>query len=405
MAESSKETTQRSLGRRLRARMPVSPFPSHWNKWAKRGALAGLAVLVLGLAALSILVRGDDDESKAAPAIQASKEVRKVVNSMSIGQKADQVVISGFEGTDGALDLAGSAQLGGLLVGPGNWFGVSNGKKLLAQIKEAGSTGGRIPPLIVGRQEGGVYRSYADLPPAEGQRELGGTNDPTRASAWAEKTSNALGDVGFNLNLAPIADVSTLDSPLADRAFSDDAEQVTVLTRGAVRGCRKGSVACATPYFPGFGAASQSTNEGPATVSLDVGSLEARDLAPFRAAIDEKVPGIVISLALYAAYDPVTPAALSPSVVGGVLRDELGYRGVAISDDLSAGSAATGIPASQAAVRAIIAGTDMALVSNPKQAAAARKAILKSARSGGLPAARLDQAVARVITLKQRLGL
>ena len=83
---------------------------------------------------------------------------------------------------------------------------------------------------------------------------------------------------------------------------------------------------------------------GPASVGLDVASLEIRDLAPFKAAIAEKVPAVVVSLGLYAAYDPVTPAALSPSIAGDLLRDQLGFKGVAISDDLSAGGLATGLP-------------------------------------------------------------
>lgn len=404
MAESPKETTPRSLGRRLRSHLPVSPLTSDSNKWAKRGVLAGIVVLVLGGALASILLQGDDGSSEAAPAIQASKRVQKVVNSLSLVQKADAVVISGFDGTGGATQLAGSSQIGGLLVGPEDWFGVAKGKALIAQIHSAGSTGGRISPLVVGRQEGGIYRSYPDLPPAVGQREVG-TGTPAEAAEWAEETGRALANAGFNVNLAPIADVATLDSPLSDRAFGDDDELVGAITAASVRGCRGTGIACATPYFPGLGAASASTSDGPATVGLSTEELAARDLFPFRNAIKGGVPAIVLSLALYSAYDPVTPGALSPSVAQALLRDELGFKGVAISDDLSVGVAATGVPAPDAAVRALIAGTDMALVSNPKQAAAARKAILESARSGGLPTSRLDQAVARVITLKQKLGL
>jgi beta-N-acetylhexosaminidase len=405
MAESPKETTPRSLGRRLRAHVPVSPLSSHWNKWGLRGLLAGILVLALGGALASILLQGGDDESQAAPALDASKRVAKVVNSMSLGQKADAVVISGFEGTDGATQLAGEAQLGGLLVGPEDWFGVAKGKALNAQIHSAGSTGGRIPPLVVARQEGGVYRSYPDLPPALGQREVAATGDPAEATSWATETGNALANAGFDLNLAPIADVATLDSPLSDRAFGDDAQLVGAMTSASVRGCRDTGIACATPYFPGLGASSGSTSEGPATVGLSANELAARDLLPFRNAIKGGVPAIVLSLALYSAYDPVTPAALSPSVAGGLLRDQLGFKGVAISDDLSAGVAATGIAAPQAAAQALTAGIDMAVVSNQAQATAARKAILEAARSGGLPAARLDQAVARIVTLKQKLGL
>jgi beta-N-acetylhexosaminidase len=92
-------------------------------------------------------------------------------------------------------------------------------------------------------------------------------------------------------------------------------------------------------------------------------------------------------------------------VAGTLLRTELGFKGLAISDDLTAGSAATGMPAPQAAVQALTAGTDVALISNAKQATAARQAILKAARAGSIPAARLDQALARILLVKQKLGL
>ena len=144
------------------------------------------------------------------------------------------------------------------------------------------------------------------------------TTGPAGA-AWAGETATALGNAGFDLNLAPIADVSTLDSPLSDRAFSDDVRQVTAMTRASVRGCRDKEAVCATPYFPGLGAASQSTSEGPATVSLDIGSLEARDLAPFRAAINENVPGVVVSLAV-GTFASIGPARWSAEPPGSTRR-------------------------------------------------------------------------------------
>ena len=199
--------------------------------------------------------------------------------------------------------------------------------------------------------------------------------------------------------------MATLDSPLSDRAFGDDPELVTAMTAASVRGCRRSGLACATPHFPGLGAASGSTDEGPATVGLDAASLNVRDLEPFRAAIAERVPAVVVSLALYAAYDPVTPAALSPPIVKGLLREDLGFKGVAISDDLSAGGPALGLPAPDAAVQALAAGIDLVVVSDPGQAAKVRKAILQAARSGAIPATRLKEAISRVLSLKQRLGL
>jgi beta-N-acetylhexosaminidase len=401
-----KEKTPRAWWRSVRSHLPTSPLPKRWDTRVQRLAVAGAIVLVLGAALASILIqRGGGDDGGKGETTKAAAPVEKAARALSPVQEVDAVVVSGFEGSDSGARLARDAQLGGLLVGPEDWFGTFKGRTMLSRLRAQSAAGGRIPPLIVGVQEGGVYRAYPGLPPALGQREIAATNDPAQAIEWAAGTSRALGKAGFDLNLAPIADVATLDSALSDRAFSDDPELVTAMTAASVRGCRQGGIACATPYFPGLGAASGSIADGPATVGLDAASLELRDLAPFKAAIAEKVPAVVVSLAFYAAYDPVTPAALSPSIAGDLLRDELGFKGVAISDDLSAGVLATGLPPSEAAIRALAAGIDLVVISDPAAAAKARKAILEAARSGAIPPARLKEAIARVLSLKQRLGL
>ena len=371
-------------------------------KWL---AVAGAVVLVGAAVALILIQRGGDDADEETRGQKAAAPVEKAAKGLSRVQEVDAVVVSGFDTSDAGAKLARGAQLGGLLIGAENWFDTFKGRTLLSRLRAQSAAGGRIPPLIVGVQEGGIYRAYPGLPPALGQREIAATGDPAEAIEWAEGTGRALEKTGFDLNLAPIADVATLDSPLSDRAFGDDPELVTAMTAASVRGCRRSGLACATPHFPGLGAASGSTDEGPATVGLDAASLDVRDLEPFRAAIAERVPAVVVSLALYAAYDPVTPAALSPPIVKGLLREDLGFKGVAISDDLSAGGPALGSPAPDAAVQALAAGIDLVVVSDPGQAAKVRKAILQAARSGAIPATRLKEAISRVLSLKQRLGL
>lgn len=400
------EQTPRGAARKLRSRLPVSPLPWKWNERLRWIALGiAVAVVVGGIVAVILVQRSSDSGSEQAKAASAPPEVRKLIKAMSPAQKADEVVITGFDSAASGAQEAGAAQLGGLIVGPEDWPGGAAGPALLGRLHAAGKTGGRIPPLIVGRQEGGIYRSYPDLPPADGQAQIGAADDPAAAKSWALATGRALAGAGFDLNLAPLADIATLDSPLSDRVFSDDPEVVTAMVRSAVQGCGQSGLGCAVPYFPGLGGASQSTEDGPATVSLDTASLDARDLRPFRAAIEQKAPALVISLAFYAAYDPVTPAALSPAVAGGLLRDQLGFKGVAITDDLTAGAITQGIGAPQAAVQALAAGSDMALIGDPGQAAAARKQLTDAIQSGAVPQSRIDEGLARILVLKQRLGL
>lgn len=373
------------------------------------GALA--IVFALGAGAWLLLLRSDGENNGGAPtAIEAelAAPVSDLVSGMSIEDLVDQVLMLGFEGTDSSapiIDELGERQIGGVVVATENWTGVRAGAELITQLRSAGSESDRIAPLLVASQEGGEYRALPDLPPAQTELAIGDADSVAGAELWAAETSAALVDAGFDLNLFPVADVATLDSPVADRAFSDDAAAVSTLTSAALRGCRAEGLACAPLHFPGLGAASQDTSRGPATVSLDAASLSSRDLEPFRAAFAEGAPAVVLSLAFYGAYDTITPGALAEPVATGLLRDELGFEGVAITDDLGSGAVrATGTTA-KAAVKALAAGSDLLQIGSPDDQVGVREAILAAVESGELSEDRLAQAAGRVLELKRAQGL
>ena len=296
-------------------------------------------------------------------------------------------------------------KFGGILVGSRNWTDSVTGTALVSALRAAGREGARIAPLLTSDQEGGEFRALADLPPEQTELDIGNAGDVRAAESWAQDAAAALRTAGFDLDLFPVADVATLTSPLGDRAFSDDTRTVSDLTVAALRGCRDAGLACAPLHFPGLGAASQDTDRGPATVSLDEASLASRDLPPFEAAFRAKAPAVVLSLAFYAAYDPVTPGALSSLIATGLLRDQLGYDGVAITDDLDAGAVRSSYSVRQAAVAALAAGADLLQVDSPDDIDPARKAILDAVSSGELTNERLEEAAGRVLELKRKLGL
>ncbi|MGH2954624.1 MAG: glycoside hydrolase family 3 N-terminal domain-containing protein, partial [Solirubrobacterales bacterium] len=337
-----------------------------------------------------------------------SEPVAALVEELTVEERVDQVLLLGFEGTDATapfFDQVGSRQLGGALIAARNWLDADQGTLLAGELRAVGLAGGRIPPLIVASQEGGRYRSLAGLPPEQTELEIGDAGSIPGTEAWAADAAGALRAAGIDLNLFPVADVATLDSPIADRAFSDDPAIAAQMTAAAVRGCRAGGTACAALHFPGLGAASQDTNRGPATVSLDAASLADRDLLAFRAAFAERVPAVVVSLAFYAAYDPVTPGALAEAVATDLLRDQLRYDGVAITDDLGAGAVRSGHEVREAAVLALGAGTDLVQVSSPADQAGVREALIEAVANGRLAEGRLAEAAGRVLELKRAQGL
>jgi beta-N-acetylhexosaminidase len=391
-----------------------------------RRRVAAVAVAAAATFLIWLLLIREDGAEEGASGVDVTGEVpaavRDLVAEMGVEEKVNGVLLLGFEGTDrGApiVDELRARELGGVLVTSRNWVNSVQLGELLGDLRAAGSSEGLAPPLLAVSQEGGPYRALPDQPPAERQLDIGDAGNPRLAQDSARTAGVALAKLGFDLNLFPVADVAPLDSPIADRAYSDDPEVAAALTAAATRGCRMAGIACAPKHFPGLGAASQDTGEGPATVGLDEISLQNRDLPPFEAAFAEGAPAVVLSHAFYTAYDPVTPASLSPLVTFELLRERLGFQGVAITDDLAAGAIVArgaaaetggGAPAggsavTAAAVAALQAGADMLMISEPEDQAGVADAVLEAVAAGELPEERLDEAVGRVLLLKQQMGL
>jgi beta-N-acetylhexosaminidase len=206
--------------------------------------------------------------------------------------------------------------------------------------------------------------------------------------------------------LGPVLDVGGIESPVASRAFSDDADAVSEYARSAIGGYRRAGILAAPEHFPGLGAATQATDAGPASVGLSIPELIARDLRPFAAAIRSGARAVVVGHASYASDDFVTPASQSSAVIGDLLRERLGFEGLAIADDLASPAVLAHRSIPDAAIRSLRAGADMVLISESRGAQeAAYHGLLNAVRKGELSRTRLDQAVLRVLTAKERAGM
>ena len=382
------------------------PIPS--LRFQARRIAVVLALALIGGAAWFFFIR-DDGDSAEPEKKERERTAREpvsddpVVRKMSVSEQAGQVLMLGFEGTapgaPGVAEIAGNG-LGAVIVRTENWAGRGAGKKLIAALK----AGDGIRPLIAASQEGGEYRSYPDLPPEARALDIAREGPVEAAQDWAKAGSQALAAAGFDLNLFPVADVATLDSPFAGRAFSDDPVQVASLTEAALKGCEEAGIACAPLHFPGLGSASQDTAQGPATVVVDLATLTTRDLLPFRS-VRRIAPAMVVSLGLYPDFDAVVPGALAPSIATDLLRGDVGFRGVAISDDLGAGAVTATYQVREAAVQAIAAGVDLVQIASPEDADGVVEAIEAAVADGEISRERLAQATERVIGLKRDLGL
>jgi beta-N-acetylhexosaminidase len=370
-------------------------------------------LLAAGATALIALAIAGEEDEDSAPVVGISggvpREVRGLVGDLSLEEKVDQVLALGFSGTDATSPILGELrerQIGAVFVAAENWLDAGQAGALIAELEQAGAAGGRVPPLILAAQEGGSARAFGDIPPGRRAVVVGELGDPQGARRWARATGEALASAGVDMNLAPLLDLAPLSSPLAERVFSEDPELAASMGLAAQIGCREAGIACAPAHFPGMGGASADTELGPATVGLDRGTLLRRDLVPFKVSFQAGAPAVVLSHAFFASFDAVTPASQVPAVVDRLLREQLRFEGVAITDDLSAGAVTALGPIRDAAVAALAAGADLLLIERAGEAQeVTRAALLRAVRSGAVSMARLDEAAGRVLRLKQELGL
>jgi len=329
------------------------------------------------------------------------------VSDDSLLRLADAVLIPPFSGTTAPRWLLGALAdgLGGVTLFGNNVLGDT--AALTASLRAACDT----EPIIAIDEEGGdVTRiAYAQGSPYPGNAALGAVDDVglTRKVHWAIGTD--LAELGFNLNLAPCADVlGTTDSPaIGTRSFGSDTDLVARHTAAAVTGLQAAGVAACAKHFPGHGRTSTDSHHALATIEGTLEDLRRRDLPPFSAAIQAGAAAVMPSHLRVPELTGELAASVSAAAITGLLRGEMGFGGVVISDalEMKALRDAYGIPG--AGVRALAAGTDLLCFgrdTDEDMYLAVRSALVSAVRSRELPASRLEESAARVAALRARLA-
>jgi beta-N-acetylhexosaminidase len=336
------------------------------------------------------------------------RRVAAVARRLSTERKVAQLFLFGFRGTDASAEIFGRLRrldLGGIALSASNYVDQGQLSTLAGEAAAVAKRSRHLPPWVFASQEGGDLNSFFDLPPSKAPADL-----PSAAAAQSEARSSAssLRQLGVNAVLGPVVDVGSTEtgSALGARIYSDDPEEVSAYAKATVSAYRAERVFSAVAHFPGLGATDQSTQDGPATVGLGLDELRERDLIPFESAIDAGVPGILIGSALYPFSDFTVPASLSPLVDTQLLRRELKFKGVAMTDDLADPAITTLHTVPEAAVQALRAGADMIYISGTVgDQQAAYIAVLRAVQRGRLPRRRLDEAIGRILLAKQGYNL
>jgi beta-N-acetylhexosaminidase len=358
---------------------------------------------VLALAACSSTSTDPAPTSSPDPAPTAAPDCqhRDAVADLPMDTRLREVLFSGvFTGEPDPIASATFAAASG--VGGMNFLG--NDPEVYANGELAGVTeqGGDIPPFLAVDQEGGRVQRLASLIGSQpSAREMGATMTPAEVQELAAETGRAMADLGLNMDLAPVADVSSqpADAVIGDRAFSDDPAVVTEYAGAYAEGLRSAGIIPVLKHFPGIGSASGNTDFEPAT-SPPLAQLQAVDMVPYETLLQDEPVAVMMGSAVIPDLTDGEPAGLSPAAVD-LLRTDLGFDGVVMTDSLSGAAVSSSYDLPEAAELALIAGVDMVLWDSSGEIEAIVTRLDEAIAAGRLSEDRINEAVARVLDLKQ----
>ena len=336
----------------------------------------------------------------------------------TLEQKAGQLLMVGAE-TSGdqatALDAVSTHHVGNVFIAKPTRSGAGSVRDIVASLTGlvGPETTHDAPMLVATDQEGGEVQvltgsGFSDIPSAMDQS----TQPRDQLVASARTWGKELADVGVNMNLAPVADLVDIDRPSTTepigrwgREYGHDAATVSSKAGAFAEGMQASKVIPTYKHFPGLGRVTANTDTSANVVDSTTNrSTDAAVSVIFGAAIAAGAQVIMVSSATYALIDPSAPAVFSSTIVTEMLRTEMGFTGVVITDDVSAAVQVQGVAAGERAVRAIRAGCDIVLASaDPTVAADMVKALVAAAQSDPAFAARVDESAARVLALKSGL--
>ena len=262
----------------------------------------------------------------------------------------------------------------------------------------------KYPMFIAVDEEGGKVSRLAEKLKVENvgdMSDIGSTGDAAKAYEAMKNVGTYMSGFGFNLNFAPVADVLTNEknTSIGDRAFGNDPVLVAGMVTSAMNGLEEAEVTACIKHFPGLGDASEDTHNGLAVIDKSLDELKATELVPFISAIEGGANMIMVGhMSLPQLVGDNTPATMSKEVISDLLRSELGFNGVVITDAMNMGAITEYYGADEAAIRALKAGADMVLM--PENFETAYEGVIAAVKDGTISEDRINNSLKRVFRIK-----
>lgn len=356
----------------------------------------------------------------ARPAVQGPDAA-----SVALEEKVGQMLLVGFRGTvleedSPILRIIRETHLGGVVLFdydvpsrsfPRNIVSPEQVRRLIQGLQSATP----IPLLVAVDAEGGRINrlkpeyGFIDVPSAQDMGEA----DLQECRAQYRRLGRQLSRLGFNLNLAPVVDLNlNPDNPIIgslERSFSPDPENVAARAAAFIEEHRSFGVISTLKHFPGHGSSRQDSHLGLVDVTL---TFQDQELRPYRELIKERKGDVIMTAhIMHRKIDPDNPATLSPRFLRTILREEMGFTGVIVSDDLQMDAISRNFGFEEALIKAVVAGCDILAIANngrayDEQAAVKAHGILVAAvEEGRIPSSRIDASYERILRLKRKYSL
>ncbi len=353
-------------------------------------------------------------DAKSKTVIDPQRAVNTIISQMSLDQKIGQMMMVQFIGADYSLQLStmiSQYNVGSVLLfyANGNIVNKVQVKSLTQQIQQNSTP---LPMAISIDQEGGTVDRLVQLDgPRPSEASLGATNDPEKARQAGLQDAQDLTSYGINLNLAPVVDVDNLitsEMHQDNRTYGTNPAIVSSMAEAYLKGLQQsGKVIGTLKHFPGLGFVSVDPHFGIPRLNRTKDEMEQIDWSPYRTLIQQgQVHAIMVTHEIVPAIDGTRPSSLSPQLVQGILRNEMHFQGVIMTDSLTMAGITDYYTPGQAAALAVEAGSDMIMGANsPTELATMIDGIKQAISDGSISTAHIDDSVRRILMMKYQMGL
>jgi beta-N-acetylhexosaminidase len=324
-----------------------------------------LLTLTLALNGCTSSISGEDTDLN-----KSNRQVDKIkqqIDNMTLDEKIGQLITVGIDGynlDDNAKGLIESKKVGGIILFKNNVNDSNQLLQLINSIKETNSTN-KIPIFISVDQEGGrVNRLPSEIKSLPSNEIIGNKNDNKLAYDIGKNIGYALGSFGFNMDFAPVLDVNSNpnNTVIGDRSFSNDKDKVASLGASEINGFKDSNIISVAKHFPGHGDTATDSHYALPIINKTLDELKSVEFVPFKKAIEEKVPAIMVSHILMPQIDSDNSASMSKTIITDILRKDLKFHGLIVTDDMTMGAVTNDLDITTACINAINAGADLLLV-------------------------------------------